>query len=686
MIKARGKRLFGGLLAIIMIAGMFMLFPFTTKVAAEAAPAGSVVTWSGETLLNTFSMRDGETHQLTGSDSANGITVNYLGGQLLSDSGFYANYESSTNSNTKIIRLNNSDSELTFTSASGNSFITKIVIEFDKYFTISGATSDTTNDHIVVNHGAWTNEDVIGSNGKHTLTLEGNAARSVTIRKNSDTYHYGIRGITSIRFYITESLYTVPTLESGFYVYDQEDGGVKIVHGNPARPLAGSPFIVRSGGKIAGFSQADADDTTSYTIENPTAAFTFELDDGSDTITVDNIDDFMLALGLARYRSIYLSADLTFDGGFTITRTVSIDLKGHSLTCDSSATDKTIRVTGGNPTVTSTGYYWYNIVNSDISGFDKIEVTGGSLTIKGGRYDLPEGFSGNVRLSGGLYKLNDAVDMNKLADSAVNHLPEEIEGGWAKLNFHVHDYNTVFETLSDGGIHYINRCDGCDHTVKEWTLTNEEINTLIGLNGGAFTPVTNWNPNSPGSVTLYLRITEDTYNTAIAAPYNMNADALKMLRDNGILGSWETHGAWTNYSTENGGYHSDDVDITFDDDGYRYVGVDEPMTVTSKNGKDIYRAVIHIDEYYKERTNQTYVNRGNAIISDDALTVTVTNINSKSFTFNFGGLSYEFVPVESVELCYAGSNQNISYVTVGTTPDADDCYGHTMNYDYRDHT
>ena len=208
MIKARGKRLLlSRLIAVIMIVIMFAIvhiMPMAAKADGDVpVPGGRVIVWSGETLLNTFSMRDGETHKLTGSDSANGITVNYLGGQLLSDSGFYANYESSTNSNTKIIRLNNSDSELTFTSASGNSFITKIVIEFDKYFTISGATSDTTIDHIVVNHGAWTNEDVIGSNGKHTLTLEGNAARSVTIRKNSDTYHYGIRGITSIRFYRT---------------------------------------------------------------------------------------------------------------------------------------------------------------------------------------------------------------------------------------------------------------------------------------------------------------------------------------------------------------------------------------------------------------------------------------------------------------------------------------------------
>ena len=672
------------LLAVIMIVSMFAIVPIVPMVAEAddnvPVPGGRVIVWSGDTLKYAMSYRDVD-NIMTGPDTAAGITVDYDGGARNAQSGFYNLLNDNTGAVTKILRLNRSSSVLTFTSATGNAFITRIVINFDDFYDVPGESVSTRS--LLVNHQAWSNEEA-GDTGHRTLTMEGPAARTVALR----TYnHYNIKGITSIYFYITENLYTTPNQEeSGFSVIDLEDGGLKIVNGVPSWPRVGVPFIVRSGGKIAGFSQADADDTTSYSIANPIKAFTFAVDDGSDTLWVDNADDFKLALSLERYRSIYLSADLTFDGGFTITRTVSIDLKGHSLTCDSSATDKTIRVTGGNPTVTSTGYYWYNIQNNDVSGFDKIEVTDGSLTLNGGKYDLPEGFSGNVRLTGGLYKLNDAVDMNKLESIAVNHLPEEIEGGWAKLNFHVHDYNTVFEKRSDGGIHYINRCDGCDHTVKEWTLTGEEMNTLIELNGGAFTPVTNWNPNSPGSVTLYLRITEDTYNTAIAAPYNMNADALKMLRDNGILGSWETHGAWTTCSTENGSYHSDDVDITFDDDGYSFVGVDEPMTVTSKNGKNIYRAVIHLDEYYKERTNQTYVNRGNAIISDDALTVTVTNINSNSFTFNFSGLSYEFVIVKSVELCYAGSGQNISYVTVGTTPDADNCYGHTMNYDYRDHT
>ena len=121
----RNKKPISILLALLMIVCLLPVVPGMTDTAYAA---DRVITWSGETLMNTYSMRDGETHQLTGSDSANGITVNYLGGQLLSDSGFYANYESSTNSNTKIMRLNNSDSELTFTSASGNSLDRKSVV------------------------------------------------------------------------------------------------------------------------------------------------------------------------------------------------------------------------------------------------------------------------------------------------------------------------------------------------------------------------------------------------------------------------------------------------------------------------------------------------------------------------------------------------------------------------------
>ena len=662
------------LLAILMVVSLFTALPITAN-AAEAddlasVGSGSVITWSGDTLKYAMSYHDVD-NSLTGPDTKAGITVDYEGGAQNQQSGFYNILIDNAGNVNKILRLNKSDSVLTFTSATGNAFITKIVINYEDYYNVLGESASTRS--LYVNHEAWSYAEA-GSTGNYTLTLEGPAARTVALRTGN---HYSLTGVTSINFYITEDLYTTPKQEeSGFSVQALEDGGLKIVNGVPSWPRAGVPFIVRSGGKIIGFSQADEEDTTSYTIANPTQAFTFEVDDNSDTLWVDNVDDFKLALELERYHSIYLSEDLTFDSGFEITKSVSIDLKGHSLTCDSSATDKTIRVTGGNSNVTSTGYSWYNIVNGDISGFDKIEVTGGSLTLNGGRYDLPEGFSGNVRLTGGLYKLTA---------SAVNHLPAETDGGWAKLDFHVHDYNTIFEERSDGSIYYINRCDECDDTVSEWTLTEEETNTLIELNGGTLTSVTEWNYLSPGSAKLYLRITEDTYNTAIAAPYNMNADALKMIRDTGILGSWVTHGAWTNYSTENGSYQSDDVDITFSD-GNHDVGVDEPMSVTSKNGKNICRAVIHINEYNRERTNQTYVNRGNAIISDDALTVTVTNINSDSFTFNYRGLSYQAVAVESVDLCYTDSDQKLGYVTVSTTPDADNCDGYTANYDYRGRT
>lgn len=674
------------LLAVIMIISMFAIVPIVPMLAEAddnvPVPGGRVIVWSGDTLKYAMSYHDVDNF-LTGPDTKAGITVDYDGGARNAQSGFYNLLNDNTGAVTKILRLNRSSSVLTFTSATGNAFITKIVINFDDFYDVPGESVSTRS--LLVNHQAWSNEEA-GDTGSRTLTLEGPAARTVALR----TYnHYNIKGITSIYFYITENLYTTPTLESGFYVYDQEDGGVKIVHGNPARPLKGQTFLVKIAGKLAGFSGADADDTQSYTIENPTAAFTFELFTDDGTIWVGNADDFRTVLGLPRFHTIYVSNDITFDSGFEITRTVNIDLKGHSLTCDSSASDKTIRVTGGDPAVSSVGDKWCEIIHGNISGFDRIEVTGGSLTLKGGRYDLPEGFSGNVRLAGGVYKLNDSVDFNMLAGRAANnHIAVEIGGGWVELVHHVHDYNTIFEELSDGGIHYINRCDGCGHTVSEWTLTNEEINTLIELNGGAFTPVTNWNPNSPGTATLYLRITEDTYNTAVAAPYNMNADALKMIRDTGILGHAETHTAWTHISTYgSSSYHSDEVDITFTkSDKWSFVTSGNPMTVTSNNGKNIYRAVIHINEYDHNMANLTSVSKGNMIISDDGSTITVMNIRSKSFQFKFNGEDPSSVEIDSVDLCYDGSGQVFGYVTVNTTPDEDNCDGYTLNYDYRGHT
>ncbi|MBR7070935.1 MAG: dockerin type I repeat-containing protein [Clostridia bacterium] len=690
------------LLAVIMVVSMFAIVPIVPMVAKAddnvPVPGGRVIVWSGDTLMNTYSMRDGETHQLTGSDSANGISVNYLGGQLLSDSGFYANYESSTNSNTKIMRLNNSDSELTFTSASDNSFITKIVIEFDKYFTISGATSDTTIDHIVVNHGAWTNEDVIGSNGKHMLTLEGNAARSVTIRKNSDTYHYGIRGITSVKFYLTANLYTNPTLESGFYVYDQEDGGVKIVHGNPARPLAGSPFIVRFNGKIAGFSQADADDTTSYTIANPVEPFSFEnfTDDG--TIWVGNADDFKTVLGLPRFHTIYLSNGITLDGGFTISRNVTIDLKANSLSCDSSAEDKTIRVTGGNPKIVSTWGVWNETVNGAVSGFDKIEVTGGALNLAGGKYNLPEGLSGNVGITDGWYMQYENFDIDTIRSFVsgahgvkVIELPE-LNGNYVEVFPHAHAYYKKLTELEDGGLSYIHRCDGCDHTVSNWTLTGEEINTLLELEGGAFTDVWGWNRENPGTATLRLKISEETYNTAIAEPYNMDPAALKDLRDQGFFCGTEAAGASETVKTNDDSYDfaGKNVDLScnstsngtggicIEDDGPGSIG--SPLEIYAKNGRALHKVILHVAsrEFAAEEATAS---RGKVTAYDGGKTIEISDIYSDSLTIGC------YIPfyVASVEVIYRGNGGFNNYVTVDTVRNDPDCYGRRASYTFRGH-
>ncbi|MBR0303672.1 MAG: hypothetical protein IJQ80_07460, partial [Clostridia bacterium] len=218
-----GKKFLSGLLAVIMIASMFTFLPLlTTKVAAEG---GRVITWSGDTLKYAMSYHDVDNF-LTGPDTVAGITVDYEGGARNSQSGFYNVLTDNAGNVSKILRLNRSSSVLTFSSATGNAFITKIVINFEDFYDVPGESVSTRS--LLVNHEAWSNAES-GNAGSRVLTMEGPAARTVALR----TYnHYNIKGITSISFYITEDLYTTPDLESGFYVYDLEDGGVKIVHGN----------------------------------------------------------------------------------------------------------------------------------------------------------------------------------------------------------------------------------------------------------------------------------------------------------------------------------------------------------------------------------------------------------------------------------------------------------------------
>ncbi len=151
--------------SVPMIDGMLDAFGITAN--AEGA-SGRVITWSGDTLKYAMSYRDID-NSLTGPDTNAGITVDYAGGTRNAQSGFYNVLIDSSGAVTKHLRLNKSDSELTFTSATDNAFITKIVINFDSYYAAPGESVETMS--LYVNHEAWTKQDVTGSDGKHTLTL-----------------------------------------------------------------------------------------------------------------------------------------------------------------------------------------------------------------------------------------------------------------------------------------------------------------------------------------------------------------------------------------------------------------------------------------------------------------------------------------------------------------------------------
>ena len=400
--------------------------------------------------------------------------------------------------------------------------------------------------------------------------MEGNAARSVTIRKASDSYTYGIWGISSVKFYLTENLWT--SLPDVFFANELEDGGLKIVSGKPSWGSAGVPFIVRSGGYIAGYSQDDADDTTSYSIADPREAIQIEVPQGT-SYTVNNADDFRMILTVPFITDVVLDCDITLDGGFSTSK--SLNLNEKTLSCDENAENKNIS-TGGDIV----------IHNGVLTGFNNIDISGGltitdgvfylsggivgrtspldgDITLSGGEYHLPLGVNGFVNvtggtyylpngngniqtgnnltnyyeLKGGLYKLYDTFDMDTLRRTcARGYAPFSVSEEWADVRSHNHSYYKHFYTQSDGGLHYLYRCDGCDHTVREWTLTGEQIDTLETLNGGTFTDVWTWNPNSPGTATVRMTITDETYNTALGEPYNMDPQALEDIKNGGISG------------------------------------------------------------------------------------------------------------------------------------------------------
>ena len=249
------KRPVSILLAILVVVSLFTIVPFTANAAViddfASVGSGRVITWSGDTLKYVMAYRDSD-NVLSANDSAAGIALKYTGGQRNMKSGFYNELIDNAGNVNKYLRLNKSDSELTFTSATENCFITKIVINFDEYYAAPGESTDTMS--LYVNHEKWSKQDATVSGGKHTLTLTGPAARNVTLRTGR---LFSIRGITSVSFYLTDNLWS--SVPDNFYMYEPDDGGLKIENGKASYGSAGYPFLVRVGGKIAGFSTATGD-------------------------------------------------------------------------------------------------------------------------------------------------------------------------------------------------------------------------------------------------------------------------------------------------------------------------------------------------------------------------------------------------------------------------------------------
>ncbi len=206
------------------------------------------------------------------------------------------------------------------------------------------------------------------------------------------------------------------------------------------------PFLVRIDGKIAFFSEADDGDTQSYSIENPTEPFSFETY-SADGFTASSTDDFITAVNSDKFNTVLAGCDLEFDEGFNISTTTAIDLGSYTLSCSDSAADKTIRVTGGNSTV-SGKYSW-------LKGFDKIESAGGTLTIQSGEYFLPEGLVENINVTGGIFTLYDTFSFEALRNHVTgNHAPFIDEHGRAEVHYHLHDYYKRYDDTEECNIEY----------------------------------------------------------------------------------------------------------------------------------------------------------------------------------------------------------------------------------------
>ena len=692
MAKNLWKRVVACLVALALVTGFFPSntggFWTGTGIVARADD-GTVVTWNKYRLTEYVMAFQDETGAVGDPTTIDGITVEYYGGRanMLSGLYTYVNYEGVGQTAVKHLLFNSGDSTLKFSSAINNAFITKVVIEYD-HVGSHGSLGD-----IDVNHNLWTDEDVTNSNGTHTLTLSGPAARTVTLRNHYLSYYYHLEDITSIQFYLTPSLYTTPDAYSNYSIKDLEDSGFTVVSGDTLYEVPGTPFMVKRNGRIIGFAHENSDGTYSYTIDDPREPITYEEIEG-DSITVTNADDFRTALSEPRFNTILIGANIDFDSGFTISRNVTINLKARTITCDSSASDKTIRVTGGSPTIISTSGYWEDTVHGNVEGFDKIEATGGSLNIAAGRYDLPQGLSGSVRVTGGLFKVYDTFGINNLRGFVTGLNGAILRGEYAEVFPHTHAYYKTFTELDDGGISYLHRCDGCDHTVSSWSLTGEEVDTLIALNGGALTPTWTWKFYDPSTANLKLTISGETYNAAAAEPYNMNTAALRDLRDNGFVCSPESSDGqetvMTNY--ESNDFNGSNVAITgsskLPNEKYEWgvpVGItnEPPMSLHALNGKTFYKVVFHVGAYVDTAASGARVDKGNITVLDGGNTLVATNINSDSLTLY--STEY-FFQVSSVDVYYRSANSFSNVLTVNTEPNPDDCTGYDVSYTYRGQT
>ena len=293
-------------------------------------------------------------------------------------------------------------------------------------------------------------------------------------------------------------------------------------------------------------------------------------------------------------------------------------------------------------------------------------------------------------MTGGIFALYDTFDLKTLTDHVTgDHAPVMIDESLAEIRYHINDYYRRYDDTEEG-IHYVYRCDGCGRTLTEWTLTNDEIETLMEINGGSFTPVWWQEQTEPDVATLKLRITDDTYNTALAEPYNMDEAALRTIRDQGIITEKTSSGSGEGMSfneyalTYTGRFVETEIYYegfeTFSDRYGVEVKNEHTMHFTALYGKIFNSIVFHVSNQ-RAFIEDIIVDKGTVSVSDDGTTVTISDINSDSFTFGTFRTSFH---VRSVDVRYNGGDRYGELIHVyDVTPDEDNCDGYTARYTFR---